>query len=46
MQVYLIADESVNYGLVITVLSKIREVGIENVSLVASPQAIKKKFGK
>lgn len=45
-QVYLIADETVNYGLVITVLSKIREAGIENVGLVASPQAIKKKTGK
>ncbi|MCX7785262.1 MAG: biopolymer transporter ExbD [candidate division WOR-3 bacterium] len=45
-QIYLIADEAVNYGLVITVLSKIREVGIGNVSLVASPQAIKKRTGK
>jgi len=42
-QVYLIADETVNYGLVINVISKIREVGIENVNLVATPQMRKKK---
>jgi len=41
-QVYLIADETVNYGLVINVISKIREVGIENVGLVATPQSIQK----
>ncbi len=42
-QVYLIADETVNYGLVINVISKIREAGIENVNLVATPQMRKKK---
>lgn len=41
-QVYLLADETVNYGLVIDVISKIRETGIENVGLVATPQARKK----
>jgi biopolymer transport protein TolR len=41
-QVYLIADEAVNYGLVINVISKIREIGIENVGLVATPQSRKK----
>jgi len=41
-QVYLIADETVNYGLIINVISKIREVGIENIGLVANPQAVKK----
>lgn len=41
-QIYLIADETVNYGLVIDVISKIREVGIENVALVATPQMRKK----
>ncbi len=41
-QVYLLADESVNYGLVIHVISKIREIGIENIGLVATPQARKK----
>lgn len=42
-QIYLIADETVNYGLVINVISRIREVGIENVALVAAPQMRKKK---
>lgn len=41
-QVYLLADEAVNYGLVISVISKIREIGIENVGLVATPQVKKK----
>jgi biopolymer transport protein TolR len=42
-QVYLVADETVNYGLVINAISKIREAGIENVGLVATPQMKKKK---
>ena len=37
-QVFLSADESVDYGLVINVMSKIREAGIENLGLVANPQ--------
>jgi biopolymer transport protein TolR len=41
-QVYLLADESINYGLVINVISKIREIGIENIGLVATPQVRKK----
>ncbi len=36
-QVFLSADESVDYGMVINVMSKIREAGIENVGLVANP---------
>jgi biopolymer transport protein TolR len=42
-QVYLVADETVNYGLVINAISKIREAGIENVGLVATPQMKRKK---
>jgi len=45
-RVYLVADEGVNYGIVINVLSKIREAGIENVSLVANPQATPKNKTK
>lgn len=41
-QVYLLADENVNYGLVIDVISKIREAGIENIGLVANPQILKR----
>jgi biopolymer transport protein TolR len=41
-QVYLNADETVNYGLVINVISKIREAGIENLGLVANPQVAPK----
>lgn len=42
-QVYLIADEIVDYGRIINVISKVREAGIENIGLVASPQALVKK---
>jgi biopolymer transport protein ExbD len=45
-RVYLVADEGVNYGSVINVLSKIREAGIENVSLVANPQLVQKVKAK
>lgn len=41
-QIYLIADENVNYGLVINIISKIRETGIENIGLVANPQVLKR----
>jgi|GEM_PF-508423 len=42
-QVYLIADQTVNYGLVIEVISKVREAGIENIGLVANPQALRRQ---
>lgn len=42
IQAYLIADESVNYGLIINVISKIKQCGIENIGLVATPQLRKK----
>lgn len=41
-QVYLIADTDINYGLVINIISKIREVGIEQIGLVANPEVVKK----
>lgn len=41
-QVYLIADEKVDYGIVINVISKTREAGIENIGLVANPQVLKR----
>lgn len=41
-QVYLLADENINYGLVIEIISKIRETGIENIGLVANPEVLKK----
>jgi biopolymer transport protein ExbD len=41
-RVYLVADQGVDYGIIINVLSKIREAGIENVNLVANPQVIQK----
>jgi biopolymer transport protein TolR len=37
-RVFLQADASVNYGLVIEVIGKIREAGIENLGLVAEPR--------
>ncbi|MCX8014936.1 MAG: biopolymer transporter ExbD [candidate division WOR-3 bacterium] len=42
MQAYLSADESVNYGLIMQVISKIKEAGIEHIGLVATPQLRKK----
>lgn len=37
-RVFLQADASVNYGLVIEVIGKIREAGIDNLGLVAEPK--------
>ncbi|MEO0115532.1 MAG: biopolymer transporter ExbD [candidate division WOR-3 bacterium] len=37
-RVFLQADASVNYGLVIEVIGKVREAGIENLGLVAEPR--------
>jgi len=37
-QVYLQADAGVNYGLVIEVIGRIKEAGVENLGLVAEPR--------
>jgi biopolymer transport protein TolR len=39
--IYLKGDEGAAYGDVVTVLATLREVGLQNVSLVAEPQAAK-----
>ena len=40
--VYVRADESVNYGLVVQVLAIIHAAGVNNVGLVATPEAVVK----
>jgi biopolymer transport protein TolR len=45
-EVYLKADKSLPYGLVMDVMAQIRDAGIEKIGMVTEPAAVKKEGGR